>query len=228
MPTDPATFLSRLPGKFLAFEGADGSGKTTQLRRFVALCQERGLLVCEVREPGGTPVGEKIRSVLLDKENAGMTLPCEMLLYMASRAQLVESAIRPALALGKVVVADRFVTSTYAYQGAAGGLPEAHIDAVTTVACGGTLPHLVMIFDVDEATAAKRSGVESATRRPDTGSGSLFADRMEDKGREFQRRVREGYLAHAKRFPGTHAVIDARGGPDDVWERLLATLARRV
>jgi dTMP kinase len=222
--------LARLPGRFLAFEGGDGSGKSTQLKRFVALCLQHALALCEVREPGGTGVGEKIRAVLLDKANSDMTLRAEMLLYMASRAQLVETVIRPALAARRLVVADRFVSSTYAYQGAAGGLPEGDIDAVTRVACGQTLPDLVLIFDVDEATAARRAGIElpARGRKADTVSGSLFADRMEDRTREFRRRVRESYLAQARRDPARHAVIDARGGPEEVWAALLSTLDARL
>lgn len=217
-----------LRGRFIAFEGADGSGKSTQLRRLVDACAANGVPVCEVREPGGTDVGEQIRGVLLNKDNVGMSLRCEMLLYMASRAQLVESRIRPALADGKVVIADRFVSSTYAYQGAAGGLPDAEIEAVARVACGATLPGLVLIFDVDEKTAGRRAGLVTSGKGAKAASaGMLFSDRIEDRGREFQRAVREGYLALAQRDPARHAVIDARGGPDEVWAELLKTLDAR-
>jgi dTMP kinase len=122
VPEDLA-FLPSLAGRFLAFEGPDGSGKSTQFKRFVRACTEAGVPLCEVREPGGTEIGERIRAILLDKAHSDMALRCEMLLYMASRAQLVEQKIRPALAGGKLVLADRFVASTLAYQGAAGGLP---------------------------------------------------------------------------------------------------------
>lgn len=227
MPTDPASFLHRLKGRFVAFEGPDGSGKSTQLRRLVALCQQLSLPVCEVREPGGTTVGEQVRQVLLSKDNAGMTLRCEMLLYMASRAQLVEERIRPALASGQIVFADRFVSSTYAYQGAAGGVPDADIHAVAQVACGRTLPDLVLVFDIDEHAAARRAGLAPAKgRKHDAGSGSLFSDRIEDRGRDFQRRVREGYLAMAAKEPARHAVINASAGPEDVWASMLGSLER--
>jgi dTMP kinase len=221
-------FLSRLAGRFLAFEGGDGSGKSTQLRRFADLCRAAppegpGLVVCEVREPGGTPIGEKIRAVLLDRTNAGMSLRCEMLLYMASRAQLVEQRIAPALSRGEVVLADRFLASTYAYQGAAGGLPRADIDAVAPVACRGVLPHLNVVFDVDESTAGKRTGVAPGKDAP----ASLFADRMEDRDLEFRRKVRQSYLLQAKADPDRFLVIDARGEPDQVFARLLEGLARR-
>jgi dTMP kinase len=222
-------FLARLAGRFLAFEGPDGCGKSTQLRRLVEACRGEGVPVCEVREPGGTPVGERVRQVLLDKASDGMTLRCEMLLYMASRAQLVETVIRPALARGELVVADRFLASTYAYQGAGGGLAVEEIDAVARVATGGTLPDLNVIFDVDEATAARRAGIvpgKAGARRPDAGV-SLFADRMEVRGMEFHRRVREGYLALAARDPGRHVVVDARGDANGVWSLLVGVLRER-
>jgi len=205
VPTGPATFLHALKGKFLAFEGPDGSGKSTQLRHLVALCQQHAIGVCEVREPGGSTVGEQVRTILLNKDNT---------------AQLVEERIRPAMAAGHIVIADRFVTSTYAYQGAAGGLPAPEIDAVAGVACGGTLPDLVLLYDVDEHTAAKRAGLVAQGRgkRADSTSGSLFADRIEERGRDFQKHVRAGYLAIAKREPERHAVIDASRGPDEVWD----------
>lgn len=221
---DPTpAWLPALRGRFIAFEGADGSGKSTQLQRFLALCAAGALPVREVREPGGTHVGERIRAILLDKASEGITLRCEMLLYMASRAQLVETTIRPALREGRLVVADRFVTSTYAYQGSAGGLPQGDIDDVTRVACEGTLPDLVLIFDVDEQTAAKRMGLAPG-KKGGGGGGSLFADRMEDRDAAFHRRVRQGYLDQAAREPGRHALINAAGTPEQVWGRLLGAL----
>ncbi|MDX2132151.1 MAG: dTMP kinase [Planctomycetota bacterium] len=223
MTTDHA-WIHALRGRFVAFEGADGSGKSTQLRRFIDLARTAGVGLCEVREPGGTHVGERIRAILLDKASDGITLRCEMLLYMASRAQLVETRIRPAIARGELVIADRFVTSTYAYQGSAGGLPEPEIDAVARVACDRTLPDLIIIFDVDEKTAARRTGVEPGGRQHPHAGPSLFADRMEDRDASFRTAVRAGYLAQAARDPARHAVLDASGTPDEVWARLLDAL----
>lgn len=216
-------WLARLGGRFIAFEGPDGCGKSTQMKQLLALCRDGGITVCEVREPGGTHVGERIRQILLDKASEGMTLRCEMLLYMASRAQLVETVIRPALARGEAVIADRFVASTYSYQGAAGGLPEAEIDAAAQVATGGLLPDLNLVFDVDEQTAAKRAGIVSGkgARRQ---HGSLFADRMEDRDQTFRRSVREGYLRQAASNPARFSIIDARGDTAQVWSRTLDAL----
>jgi dTMP kinase len=209
-----ARWLRRLAGKFIVFEGPDGSGKTTQMRRLHHMLTEAGVAVLEVREPGGTAIGEEIRKVLLHTK-AEMTLRCEMLLYMASRAQLVEQRIKPALASGQVVLSDRYVQSTLAYQGAAGGIPQADILAVAKAALQGVMPHLTLIFDVDEETAAGRINPLLATATRKDG-----LDRIESRGREFHRKVREGYLAHARAFPSEHRVLDARRGWDEIWDEV--------
>lgn len=203
-------WLKALAGRFIVFEGPDGSGKTTQFRRLLAACAQSGVEVCEVREPGGTGVGEKIRDVLLDHAHKDMSLACEMLLYMASRAQLVEQRIRPAMKRGELVLADRFVASTLAYQGSAGGMPERDILDVARVAMQGVAPDLVIVFDVDEPTALKRM--------------SPLLDRMEAKGREFHRRVREGYLRQIASDPDRYRRIDATLSEEQVWESLVAVL----
>ncbi len=207
-------WLQRLRGRFLVFDGPDGSGKSTQIARFTALGRSAGLPVTEVREPGGTPIGEQIRRVLLDPANAEMDVRCEMLLYMASRAQLVRERIEPALRAGHLVISDRFVSSTLAYQGTAGGLSDEEILAVARVAVGACMPDLVVVFDVDEATSARRL--------------SPLLDRMEQKGAEFHRRVRAGYLAQAARDPSRHLVIDASREPDEVHAQLLTGLERAL
>lgn len=206
-------WLNGLAGKFIVFDGPDGSGKTTQFRRLLSLLQRHGIPACEVREPGGTLVGGDIRDILLDPAHQAMSLRCEMLLYMASRAQLVERVIRPALARGELVVADRFVSSTIAYQGAAGGLPLDEIRAVARVATGGLEPDLVLVFDVDEETAARRL--------------SPLLDRMEAKGREFHRRVRQGYLDQVRAEPSRFIRLDAAASEEAVWTSLLDALRTR-
>jgi dTMP kinase len=215
---------------FIAFEGADGSGKSTQLRRFVEALVAAGVGVCEVREPGGTAIGEEIRRILLHTHEQ-MSLSCEMLLYMASRAQLVEERVRPALAAGHVVVADRFLSSTLAYQGAGGGLKAEDIHAVGRAATGGTMPGLILIFDVDGETAARRTrGVEPKKSRKasKTASGvSLFDDRIEQRDAAYHERVRQSYRDQAKADPSRHLLIDARPDPETVWVSLIAKLAAR-
>lgn len=217
---DDTSWLRSLAGKFVVFDGPDGSGKSTQFRYIVNLSQREGVVVCEVREPGGTNVGERIREILLDPVHDEMALRCEMMLYMASRAQLVEERIRPALARGEFVLADRYVSSTIAYQGAAGGLPLDEIIAVAKAACGapGTpgacWPDLTMIFDVDEATAVTRL--------------NPLLDRMERKGAEFHRKVRAGYLDQARRDPERFAVVDARCDEASVLRAALDALRERL
>jgi len=206
-----------LRGQFIAFEGPDGSGKSTQMSRLTEYARTGGLDVVEVREPGGTSVGEQIRGLLLDPDNTDMTVLCEMLLYMASRSQLVEQTVAPALARGALVLADRFVASTCAYQGTAGGLNMAEILAVAQVATGHRLPDLNVIFDVDEATAAKRL--------------NPLLDRMEQKGAEFHRRVRAGYHRLADTDPERFLLIDATGDEDSVYrlatDAIAANLSQR-
>ncbi len=217
--------MQELAGRFLVFDGPDGSGKSTQFRRFAEHVAQAGLTVCEVREPGGTPIGERIRDILLDPEHEAMDLRCEMLLYMASRAQLVAQRIRPALERGELVLADRFISSTLAYQGAAGGLPLEAIRQVGTIAVGKYLPDLVVIFDLDEETADRRmTGAPRGRKRGKIGGPSLFADRVEGRGRDFQRAVREGYLAQAREDPAHYRVIDATADELVVFERLLTVI----
>ena len=205
--------MKKLAGRFIVFDGPDGSGKSTQFRRLGAACARAGVATCDVREPGGTGIGERIRDILLDRELAEMTLRCEMLLYMASRAQLVEERIRPAMARGELVLADRFVSSTMAYQGTAGGLELEEIEQVARIAIGGSWPDLVVVFDVDEGVASRRL--------------NPLLDRMEAKGRSFHRRVREGYLEQARRWPDRYVVVDASGGEEAVWGLLVAALRER-
>ena len=206
----PTPFPDSLRGRFLVFDGPDGSGKSTQFRRFADHCQARGLVVTEVREPGGTSIGEHIRKVLLDPANDSMAMRCEMLLYMASRAQLFEERIVPALSRGELVLADRFTSSTLAYQGTAGGLPVEDILAVGKVATGNRWPDLTVIFDVDERVAASRL--------------SPLLDRIEQRGAEFHRKVREGYLRQVREFPDRYRAVDASRRPDEVFRDLLASV----
>jgi dTMP kinase len=229
-----ATWLTRLAGKFLVFEGPDGSGKSTQLKRLVEAAAGAGVQVTQVREPGGTPVGEQIRSVLLDPSST-MTLRAEMLLYMASRAQLVETVINPALSRGELVIADRFLTSTFAYQGAGGGLSAQDIRDVGRVATFDIRPDLVLIYYVDVATATMRTrggvgggGGKKGRPTPAALQGpSLFDDRIEQRDLAFRTRVHESYLAQAKADPSHHALIDASGNAEQVWDLTMKLMQQR-
>ncbi len=208
-----SNWRARLGGRFLVFDGPDGSGKSTQFHRFTDFALARGVTVCEVREPGGTVIGEEIRRVLLDHRTGDLHVAAEMLLYMASRAQLIAERIAPALKRGELVLADRFVSSTLAYQGAAGGMSLDDIRAVAAIACRGVQPDLTVIFDVTAETAASRL--------------NPLLDRMEAKGAEYHRRVREGYLAQARDDPAHYLVIDANGDAKSVWNALIEQIAAR-
>lgn len=228
MPTatlDPA-LVDRLRGRFIVFDGPDGSGKSTQYGRFVHAAQLAGLNVCEVREPGGTHIGEEIRKVLLDakhEQSHPIDLRCEMLLFMASRAQLIAQRIAPALSRGELVLADRFISSTLAYQGTAGGLEIDDILAVGKVALHDYWPDLVVVFDVDELTARARMNPLLRVQEFDAPK-----DRMESKPDAFHRKVRQGYLDQAKNDPKHYLVIDATREPDPIYNDLIAGIASRL
>lgn len=212
--TESLGWFSLLRSRFIVFDGPDGSGKTTQFHRFAHAVSQAGIDVCEVREPGGTSVGEQIRAVLLDPANDNMTLRCEMLLYMASRAQLVDERIAPARQRGQLILADRFISSTLAYQGAAGGLDEQDIVRVGQIALGEHWPDIIVVFDVDQKTAAQRL--------------NPLLDRMEQKGAVYHRMVREGYLAQARRDPQRYLVVDATADEQTVYQRLLMGLGEKL
>lgn len=206
-------WASLLSGRFLVFDGPDGAGKSSQLRRFQAAAERDGLSVTAVREPGGTEVGERVRDLVLnysDERHGAMDTRSEMLLFMASRAQLVAQRIRPALAAGKLVLADRFLSSTLAYQGSAGGLPLQEIRDVGHVALGGCQPDLVVIFDIDPATASARL--------------NPLLDRVESRDAGYQERVRAGFLEQARADPGRHLLLDATAPEPAVQEALRAGL----
>ena len=182
---------------FFSFDGVDGAGKSTQMERFCLWLRQQGHDFITCRDPGSTRLGERLRSILLEKSDTPITRRSEMLLYMASRAQLVEEVIRPALASGKHVVCDRYLLANIVYQGHAGGLDPAEIRRVGEVAVAGLMPDLTFVFDVPLEIALKRMSRE--------------LDRMESQGAEFLQRVREGFLAEAKVYPARAVVIDARG-----------------
>ena len=198
-------------GIFITLEGADGCGKSTQAARLAARIEEAGREVVRLREPGGTPISEKIRSLVLDPANAEMAPECELLLFEASRAQLVREVVQPAVARGAVVLCDRFYDSTYAYQAAGRSLDEGIIRRANALGSCGVDPDRTLVLDMDTDAALAR-----ATRDG--------ADRMEAEGVAFQRRVREGYLRLAAEEPGRVRVVDAAGALEEVEASLAAAL----
>ena len=189
-----------MPAGFLiSFEGSEGCGKSTQIQRLRARLEAAGREVMVLREPGGTAVGEHIRHLLQhEKEAANMTPETELLLFAASRAQIVREKIQPALARGVVVMLDRFLDSTTVYQGIARGLPLEAVRAINAFAVGATLPHLTLVLDLASDAAWER--IHQTGRE---------LDRMESQPIEFFEKVRQGYLDLAKQEPLRIAMIDA-------------------
>ncbi len=200
-------------GTFITLEGVDGSGKSTQASLLVERLREQRCEVVALREPGGTPISEKIRALLLDPENAEMADECELLLYEASRAQLVREVIEPALLRGAIVVCDRFYDSTHAYQHGGRGLSDALVSRANELGCCGLSPDVTLVLDIDPAAALARATAQGA-------------DRLEAEGLAFQQRVRKDYLALAKADPARVCVVDAAGDPALVAGRIDAALAR--
>lgn len=199
-------------GHFIAVEGVDGCGKSTQARLIAAALEAAGHSVLRLREPGGAKISEQIRAILLDPANAEMGDVCELLLYEAARAQLVHQVIRPALAAGKTVVCDRFYDSTTAYQAFADGLDRNMVSQANELAVDGCRPDLTLVFDLP---------VEDALRRR---SGREAEDRLELKGLEFQERVAAGFRAVAADEPDRVKLIDAGGSIAEVFSGVAAEL----
>lgn len=204
-----------MKGKLIVIEGPDGCGKTTQAEMLVEYLKSREFSppVVAVREPGGTAVGEAVRKVLRDPGLSGMSVETEMFLYMASRAQLVQEIIEPALAKGKIVVADRFLLSTVIYQGAAGGLGADAVRSIGEIATGILSPALTLIIDVPQKRWRQRKGLSS-----DGAQVNLFdepPDREELKGIEFHKKVRNAYREFASSEESA-VLIDGGGTPEQV------------
>jgi len=220
--------FSKLAGKFLVFDGPDGCGKTTQMKLLMEAVQAAGLPVRRLREPGGTAIGEQIRELLLSTKNTNMDLRCEMLLYMASRAQLVQEQIRPALAAGEIVLSDRYASSTLAYQGGGGGLPMEPIAQVAQIAVDGVWPDLTIVFDIDTDHAMQRLHPLYGKRANPSQAG-LFGsesvkDRIESRDRSYFERVRANYLEQVRRWPGRYRTVDAAKTVKQVQVQVLAVI----
>ncbi len=199
-------------GKFITFEGLDGTGKSTQMRKLAAALRERGHKVVETREPGGTATGEKIRKVLLDSGTAGLAPLAEMALMFASRAQHIAEVIEPGLAAGAVVLCDRFTDSTEAYQGSGRRLGSDAVRELHRVLCGNLQPDLTLLLDSNPHASVSRARRRNK-RDPKNASRGHDENRFESETRSFFGRVRDGYMAIAKREPGRVVMVDARGTP---------------
>jgi dTMP kinase len=205
-----------MPGTFVTFEGGEGSGKSTQVARLAARLRAAGLDPVVTREPGGTPLAEGIRALLLDPGTRPMPM-AEALLMEAARAQLVETVVRPALAAGRVVVCDRYDDSTLAYQGAGRGLDAGMLASLNRWATGGLKPDLTLLFDLPhDAGLARRSGAGGETNR------------LDREPAEFHARVRARFLELAAADPGRWAVLDATQPPDALESRVWELVSARV
>jgi dTMP kinase len=200
-----------MTGLFLSLDGLDGCGKSTQWRLLADWLRQRGREVTSCADPGGTPVGDALRGLLLDKHQP-MTLACETLLFMASRAQLTADVIRPALSAGRVVISDRFLLANVVYQGHAGGLDPAQLYEIGLLATGGLEPDLTFVLDLPiEAALARRQGP---------------ADRVESRAADFHARVRNGFRIEAERRPDRIVLVDATQPIARVHERICAEVQR--
>lgn len=206
-----------MKGRFITFEGGEGCGKSTQVRRLKEALEAEGHEVLLTREPGGTRLSELIRGLLKDEREDPPCDRAELLLFLAARAQLVRSVIRPALDAGTWVVSDRFSDSTFAYQGYGRGLPLDVLRLANDFACEGLRPDLTVLLDVDtETSRARLRKREAAT--------NTTADRIEQAGDAFHARLRQGFLEMAAQEPNRIVTIEASGTPDEVWEKVWKSL----
>lgn len=202
---------------FITFEGPEGSGKSTQIRRLAAFLEKQGYRVVTTREPGGTDIGDQIRTVLHDVANTAMAATTEVMLYSASRAQHVAELIRPRLAAGDVVLCDRFADSTMAYQGYGRGLDHTLLEQLTTIATAGLQPDLTLLLDIDVARGLARRT-----------HGAEEMNRLDLEAIGFHERVRQGYHALAAAEPGRWLVIDADQDADVVETAVCTAVLSRL
>lgn len=186
-----------MKGKFITFEGCEGVGKSTQVRFLKEYMTSTEQDCVFLREPGGTNISEDIRKIILDTKNTNMTNECETMLYCAARAQLIKEVIAPALKEGKTVICDRFIDSTFAYQGYARGLGADYVESLNDLACGNVKPDITIFLDLPPEEAFERKG------------GADKNDRLEQENFEFHKKVYEGYKEAAKRHPKRIVCIDA-------------------
>jgi len=214
VPTDADNPPRPHPGFFLALEGPDGGGKSTLAARTAEWLRALDFDVVVCRDPGGTPLGERLRGVILTDESVHPTMRAEMLLYMASRAQLVDEVIRPALAAGRIVISDRFLLSNIVYQGVAGGLDAAEVARVGETAVGGLLPDLTLLLDVGPEIARQRVGPAR--------------DRIERRPAEYQAKVRAGFLNAEGLYKAPVIVVDAGADAGAVFARVQREVKRAL
>jgi dTMP kinase len=216
--------MKRAPGTFITFEGLDGCGKTTQVERLAKGLRAEGHEVLVTREPGGTPIGEKIRAVLLDSRTKGMAPSAELALMFASRAQQLEQVIIPALAAGKIVLCDRFTDSSEAYQGGGRQLGSKAVLQLHEALCHGLQPDLTILLLSDIAHVQRARRRENRKKK----SGRSDEGRFEQEKTKFFERVLKAYLAIAKREPKRVVKIEASGSIPEIQKEIFSVVQRRI
>ena len=220
---------TRLPhGRFITFEGLDGCGKSTQLEKLAGVLRKRGLTVVTTREPGGTPTGEKIRSVLLDTGTANLSPFAELALMFASRAQHISEIIQPALATGSIVLCDRFTDSSEAYQGGGRKMGNGPVLELHKILCGDLQPDMTILMDSDVAASVERARRRNKAKVSENGGAHGDENRFEQESRAFFERVRSSYLAIAEREPQRVVLVNARGPAEETHARIVETVTRKL
>lgn len=214
-------------GKFITFEGLDGTGKSTQMKRLASALRAAGHKVVETREPGGTIIGEKIRRVLLDSRTEGLAPMAEMALMFASRAQHIAELIQPSLDRGQIVLCDRFTDSTEAYQGSGRKLGSEVVLQLHRALCGDLQPDLTILLESDPGHSLARA--RRRNRAAIAGKGKQADEnRFESQNDAFFKRVREGYAVIAARQPQRVGVVDARGAPGETHRKIVEVVGKRL
>ena len=198
--------MDLVSGKFITFEGSEGSGKSTQAALVLEYLKSTKVPVVLLREPGGVKISESIRKLLLDLNSAGMGDECETLLYMAARAQMVKEVLEPQLKAGKIILCDRFLDSTIAYQGFGNGIDIKTIEQLGLFATKGLVPDLTILFDIQPEKGLSRAGDKK--------------DRIESRSLDYHKRVRNGYLELSKQYPARIKVIKVDAGVEDISKKV--------
>lgn len=204
-----------MKGKFITFEGCEGVGKSHQLRRLKEYLDNNKIEYFATREPGGSIISEKIREIILDENNSQMTDECEALLYASARAQLLKEVIKPRLDNGELIICDRYIDSSFAYQGYARGLGYEFVANINSYAMQNFMPDLTIFLNLSPELAFKRKG------------GVDAHDRLELSGMEFHNKVYNGYLALKEKFPDRFIMIDASGEKDQTHQRIINALKEK-
>lgn len=204
-----------MPGVFITLEGPDGSGKSTFINKISEYMKNKDINFIVTREPGGTPIGEKIRNIILDNDNINMGAETEALLYAAARSQHVHEKIIPALKEGKIVISDRFLLSSLAYQGVGRGLGIENVKMINDFGLRGIYPDLILFFHVDP---------EVTLERKTTNGG----DRLEQEGNDFHKRVYKGYIELLEKYPKNICIIDASKSVEEVFDQALSEIEKLI